>query len=943
MKKSLLRIAAAFTMLLGTIGVYAQQLQPLPMDSAVVSGTLDNGLTYYIRHNENPKGQADFYIAQKVGSILEEEHQRGLAHFLEHMCFNGTENFPGKNLINWLESIGVKFGQNLNAYTSIDETVYNISNVPTARTSVQDSCLLILHDWSHSLTLDPEEIDAERAVIHEEWRQSSVGQMRIFEKLLPVVYPDNKYGERLPIGIMEVVDNFPHQALIDYYHKWYRPDQQAIIVVGDVDPAYIEGKIKEMFGNIEMPENAAVREYVPVEDTPGTIYAIGADKEMQAPVIYFMMKNDNVQLPREYRNTTAFFGFDYMTSMIERMLNQRLAELSNKPEAEFAAARFEIGDFLFAKTKGALSLLVQPKGDNAVAAVQQVYREFLRAAKGGFTEGEYQRAKAELLSQLEKQYNERKDRKNESYSKEYVRFFVDNIPAPGIEFEKPVYEQLAQFINVDAINQLLPQTISEDNRVLLACMPENEKYTIPTEEQFAAAFESVDNEELEPYKDEMREDPLIPALPAPGKVVSTTHNDMWDATEYTLSNGVKVIVKPTDFKANEIIFSAIAKGNAGTSIPADKAAAFKYFPIAQQSLGLNDYSNSDLKKYLQGKQAGVSFAIGDYYRMFNGSTTVKDLPTLMEILYAYFTGFNLNEDEFTANRDAMAGMLANQESNPQFIFQRDITKALFDAPAKQVITSEDVKAAKREDIIAIAKAMTSNAADYTFAFVGAIDPETFVPLMEQYLGTLPADAATASRSFTNDAAFEVKPGTANDSFTTKMENPQTWVFITVNGKMPYNQKNKLLSSVSAQILSKRLLNKVREEMGATYSLSAMGDMDRTNVNNVMFQIPFPMKPEMKEEVLAVIKDMVNDMAANVSDEELKPVVEFMLKEYTEDIKENNEWAGSITATELNGQQIFLNRDKALESITTEDVKNFMNELLKQGNYRVITLDPETAE
>lgn len=302
----------------------AQQMPPLPVDKEVRIGKLPNGLTYYIRHNNYPKGQADFYIAQKVGSVLENDDQRGLAHFLEHMCFNGTTNFPGKNLINWLESIGVKFGQNLNAYTAADQTVYNINNVPVAREGVQDSCLLILHDWANDLLLLTEEIDAERGVIHEEWRRTTVGQMRILENALPTLLPGSQYAYRLPIGTMEVVDNFEPKALRDYYEKWYRPDQQGIIVVGDIDVDRIEAKIKEMFSDIEMPENPAERIYYPVPDTEGTIYAIGHDKEQKMALVQLFIKTD--PMPREMRATVAQPLQSYIISAISSMLNQRLDE-----------------------------------------------------------------------------------------------------------------------------------------------------------------------------------------------------------------------------------------------------------------------------------------------------------------------------------------------------------------------------------------------------------------------------------------------------------------------------------------------------------------------------------------------------------------------------------------------------------------------------------------
>ncbi len=943
MKKLIMRSVMALAVFAGlSLPAKAQmQPQPLPVDSAVVTGVLDNGLTYYIRHNELPKGQADFYIAQKVGSILEDEHQRGLAHFLEHMCFNGTTNFPGKGIINWLESKGVKFGVNLNAYTSIDETVYNISNVPVASKAVQDSCLLILHDWACEVTLDPAEIDAERPVIHNEWSQSMVGEMRLYEKLLPVIYPDNKYGERLPIGTMEVVDNFPPQAIVDYYHKWYRPDQQGIIVVGDVDVDYIENKIKEIFGSIKMPENPAPREYVSVEETPGTIYAIGADPEVKASNVALMFKSPNLDLPREMRNTNYYFMLNYPKVMVSMMMNNRYADIAATPEAEFAKARIYAGDFFISKTMPALTLDVDPKGGDVIPAFSQAYRELLRAVRGGFTIGEYERAKSEFLSRIERAYEGRNDVENGSYVQEYVDLFLNNTPAPGIALEKEVYDQLAAVYPIEEINKLLPAVVTEDNRVLMALLPEKEGFKVPTEEEFAAAIEAVDAETLEPYKDEMREDPLIPSLPKPGKIKSVKELKDWGAKEYTLSNGVKVVVKPTEFKSNEIIFEAMALGNAGSTLDQSKASSIKYAPLAINGCSLNDYSNSDIRKYLQGKQASVDFGFDDYTRTMSGNTTPKDLPTLMEMVYSFFTGFGLREDEFNASRDAAVAQLANQESVPNFIFSKDLIKSMYKAPAKQMISVDDLKAADRLAIVDMVKGMMSNAADYTFYFVGNVDEATFEPLMLQYLGSLPGNASKASKSFKLNPDFEVEPGSRTDSYTAKMQTPQTFVFIGMFAKMPYTQKNKLLANVAAQIASKRLLNKVREEMGAVYSIGASGDMSRTGELNVMFQTAFPTnKVEMKDETLKAIKDIFYSVGSDVKEDELKPVIEYMLKTNDEDLKSNTEWAGSMQATGINGVNVFMGKAEAIKSITPAEVMDFMRKVLDQDNYRVVVLDPE---
>lgn len=943
MKKLLFRSVAFVLMAVAALGnAMAQdmsQLPPLPQDPAVRTGKLDNGLTYYIRHNETPKGQADFYIAQQVGSALEEENQRGLAHFLEHMCFNGTENFPEKGIINYLEQNGVKFGNNLNAYTSIDETVYNISNVPVNRTGIQDSCLLILHDWSCALTLDPAEIDAERGVIHEEWRQSNKGSMRIIEELLPVVYPtEEHYGKRLPIGTMEVVDNFPPEALVSYYHKWYRPDNQAIIVVGDIDVDYIEGKIKEIFSPIPMPENPAERVFFPVEDTEGTIYAIGKDKEMEVAAAMIFFKTDQLRLPKEYRNTQAFFTVDYMTTIATMMLQSRLDELGNKPDTKFASAKVEIGDYFVSKTKGALCLDVYAKGGNLEEAIADAYRELVRAARTGFTVGEYERARAEFLSRLEKQYEERDHRESGSYSREYVRLYLDNIPAPGIEVEKQLYEQMAQMISVDMINQLLPSVVIDDNRVVMAMLPDKEGFIIPTEESLAETLENVEDEDLEAYKDEMREDPLIPSLPAPGTIVATKALPQWNATEYTLSNGVKVVVKVTDFKKNEIVFDAVAKGGISTLDPS-LAPTIKFSNYAMNAHGLNDYSDSDLKKYMQGKQANVNVSADAYARGIEGSTTVKDLPTLMELIYAYFTGFTISEDEFEGTRGAISGMLSNQESTPNFLFSKYLMSELFSAPAAQILTSADIAAADRQATIDLIRGIMANAADYTFYFVGDIDMTTFEPLMLQYLATLPGNPATATTVWTVNPGFEFPLGENTRTYTTEMETPQSFVFIGFTGDMPYTGKNKYITSVASQALSNRLLAKVREEMGATYSIGAAGMMDRQRDHNTFFQIAFPMKPEMKDETLTIIRGIIEDMAQNVTPDEIKPALEYQLKNLKEDQKKNSSWASVMAAVSYNGVDTFNDAEEVINSITTDDVKAFMQQLLDQHNYITVVLDP----
>ncbi len=932
-KKILLLIAAMFAM---ATSAMAQGMPPVPVDPEVRIGHLDNGLTYYIRHNETPKGQADFYIAQKVGSILEDDHQRGLAHFLEHMCFNGTENFPNDGIIRWLESIGVKFGYNLNAYTSVDQTVYNISNVPVERASVQDSCLLILHNWACALTLDGAEIDKERGVIHEEWRRSMVGQMRILEKLLPSMYPNSKYGHRLPIGTMEVVDNFPHEALREYYHRWYRPDQQGIIVVGDIDVDYIEGKIKEMFGPIKMPTDAQAREYFPVEDTPGTIYAIGSDPEQTNIIMQMMFKTD--AFPNEMKSNQMYVLTDYIIDMVETMLDQRLTDMGKDPDAPFAQAGADYGNFFLAKTKDAFNVMVLPKGNESLAAFEAVYRELLRAQRHGFTVSEYERARSEYLSRLEKWYNGREKRQNDAYVQEYVNNFLDNEPIPSAEDKFQMMNMIAPMLPLEAINQILPQLITNDNRVFLGLFPQKEGIDVPTDAQVAAIVAKVEAEEIEPYKEDVKTEPLIPALPAPGKVVKTEHNAQWDCDVLTLSNGVTVYVKNTDYKKDEILFGAVAIGGTST-IGDDKANELIFLPYAASQHGLGDYTSTDLQRYLSGKQANVSLQLSDYSRQLNGSSTVKDLPTLMELIYMTFTNYAISEQEYKATQNMISSVLANQALNPQFIFQRDLSKALYKSAANQVITSEIIAAADRNAILDIIHSNLANAADYTFYFVGDVTVDQITPLLDQYIATLPADAKTRTTDYVVNTDREIAPGTARDNFTTKMENPQTWVAIMIEGTMPYTAKDKKISSMVGQILSNRLLKTIREEMGAVYSIGAGSNMMRQGKYNTLMQIPFPMKPEMKEQVLSEIDKMVHGMTSDIKAEELNPVKEFMVKSANEDREQNDGWLGQMLATQLNGVDVMTNDVDIINSVTVEDVQNFTKKLLDQNNYRVVILDP----
>ena len=549
---------AAAIVLLTAGQAMAQMMPPIPVDKDVRIGHLDNGLTYYIRHNSFPEHVASFYIAQKVGSINENDDQRGLAHLLEHLAFNGSEHFQGNSLQEYLQSIGVEYGRNLNAYTSIEKTVYYFTDVPTTRVSAVDSCMLILKDWSNGISLTKEAINDERDVVHNEYRMSMVGQQRILERALPKLYPDCKYGYRMPIGLMSVVDGCDPETLRAYYRKWYRPDNQAVIIVGDVDVDHIEAQIKKLFGGIKVPANAAKVVPVEVPDNNQAIYVVDKDKELQMGIFQILMKHEAT--PDSLKNGVDYLLKGYMDNIFASMMNARFSEKSQEPDCPYLRAMTDIGDYLLSSTKEALTSLGIAKDGQMKEAYAAVMRELKRAHDFGFTATEYQRAKDEFMSQMEKAYTNRDKMKNEQFTTQYVDNFTSNEPIPSVEDEYQIYQMLVPHIPVEAVNQYAKQLICETdtNLVSLVMMREADGAVYPTEQELADIVKQVRGEKLEAYVDNVKQEPLIAQKPKAGKIKSTAEDKKLGFKTLTLSNGAKVVLKKTDYKDNEIQFAATA-------------------------------------------------------------------------------------------------------------------------------------------------------------------------------------------------------------------------------------------------------------------------------------------------------------------------------------------------------------------------------------------------
>ena len=933
-----LRKMAAAWIILGSVsvGFAQQQMPPIPTDPNVRIGKLDNGLTYYIRHNELPEKRADFYIAQKVGSILEEDNQRGLAHFLEHMCFNGTKNFPDKTLIQYLESIGVKFGENLNAYTSIDETVYNISNVPVIRDGVVDSCLLILHDWADDLTLDPKEIDSERGVIHEEWRTSTNAMMRMYEKALPTLYPESKYAYRLPIGIMEVVDNFPYQALRDYYEKWYRPDQQGIVVVGDIDVDKIEAKIKKIFSPIKMPDNPAEREYFQVPDNKETIVAIETDKEQANPVAYLCYKHEAI--PNEQKGNMDYLVVNYMKSMIENMLNARLNELTQTANPPFIFAQVSDQEFLISKTKDAFTGIVASKEDGIDSAITAIVREIERVHKFGFTASEYARAKADYLRMLESAYNERNKVKNGAYVDEYVRHFIDNEPIPGIENEYAIMNQIVPNLSVEMVNSLIPALVTDSNLVVNVFFPEKEGLKVPSKEEILAAVNKVKAETLTAYEDKVSDEPLISEKPQGGKITKQ-ENGPFGSTILTLSNGVRVILKSTDFKADEIRMRAFSPG--GSSLfPNDEIININVMNDVASIGGLGNFSNVDLEKVLAGKKASVSASVGGNTEGLSGSCSPKDFETLMQLVYLSFTAPRMDNDAFTSFKNRLQASLANQEANPMTALQDTLQKALYMGHPRTIRMKADmVDKIDYAKVMEMYKDRFKDASDFTFYFVGNVDIEKMKPMIAKYLGGLPS--INRKESF-KDTKMEIRKGQYKNEFAKKQETPMASIMFLFSGTCKYDLRNQMTLSILDQALDMVYTAEIREKEGGSYGVNCSGSLSRYPREQLVLQIVFQTDPAKKDKLSGIVIEQLNKMAKEgPSAEHMQKIKEYMLKKYKDAQKENSYWLGNLDEYFYTGIDYTKDYETLVNSITAKDVQEFLAKLMKQNNeIQVIMTVPE---
>ncbi len=919
----------------------AQEMPPIPVDDAVRIGKLDCGLTYYIRHNDYPENRVNFYIAQRVGSIQEEESQRGLAHFLEHMAFNGSEHFngEGKGIIDYTRSLGVNFGGDLNAYTSIAETVYNINDVPSTRQSAIDSCLLILKDWSTGLLLTDEEIDKERGVIHEEWRLGQSAQMRMLERQLETLFPGSKFGKRLPIGLMSVVDNFEYKELRDYYHKWYRPDNQALVIVGDVDVDHIEAQIKEMYKGYTLDPNAAqvVREPVPDNDEP--IIVVDKDKEQQYSEVSVMFKHETEE-PDEKKNLD-YLIIDYLKDMITDMLNTRLRDLAQEPDCPFDNADCYDSEYILANTMDAFTIDIMPKEGKTEAATQAAIIEALRAAKHGFTASEYGRARDEYMSRLEKQYNQRDKVSNERYGRQYCSNFLDGEPIPSIEMLYQIMGMITPNITVDMINEALPELIPTDgkNLVITSFNQEKEGAVYPTTDALKAAYDAAVNANIEAYVDNVKNEPLMTKMPKKGKIKKESTNNTFGYKELELSNGARVILKKTDYKKDEITMSAFQRG--GQSLYGQKDwANLQMLDMLNSFTGVGNFSNSELDKALAGKQVNVNLNISDFTDNLSGNSTVKDLETMFQLIYLKFTALNKDEKKFNQSMSLMETQLKNKDLMPETAFSDTLQYVMTNRSWRhQPFNVEHLKQINLDRILEIAKERTANAANYTFTFVGDFEEATILPLIEQYIASLPAKKGVKT-NWVND--IDMPKGQVVNHFTKKMESPKEFeLLVWHNNELPYSLENEIKAEILGEVLSRVYLQKIREDAGAAYSTEAMGRVGISGGKPQALVLAIcPVNPEFEETALKIMNEEMVNACSSIDATALKEAQEQMLKDHATSLKENRYWRTAILEYLMNGVDGHTGYEDIVKAQTPESIAAFARLLYNAGNRIEIVMAPE---
>ena len=932
------KLVFTLSLIIAAMTLQAQEApEKLPMDPEVRYGKLDNGLTYYIRHNEQPKQRAEFHIAQAVGAILEEDHQNGLAHFLEHMAFNGTQHFPGKGIINYFESVGVNFGGNINAYTSIDETVYRLSDVPTYREGIVDSALLVMHDWSCGLLLLDEEIDAERGVILEEWRTGRTASRRIWKEMNAKMYPGTQYAKRDVIGDTAVINNFAYQALRDYYHRWYGPDNQAIIVVGDINVDSIEAKIKALWADVPRRANYGERPIYTVNHNDKPLVAIVTDKEAEGSRVTMEYKFD--QLPEAMQGTAQEYMLNLVRELACDMLNNRFSELSQDPKASFTGAGCQYGEA--AKKMDAFYGVVIPKEGRETEAFNDLLFQLEKMHRYGFTNAELERVKSEKMNSMEKYYNERNTRRNITLARECIRNFEDGESMPGAQWEYEFVQAVLPLVSLETVNNVAKALIHANPTIAISG-PEKEGVNIPSEETILAAIAGQSDLAIEAPVEEVIDTELVKKAPHKGKIKSFRENEEIEATEWILSNGIKVVFHPTDFKADEILMQAFSKGGLSQVKTEDLPSAEVATSLIEMS-GIGRFSATQLEKALTGKTVSVSAEISENVERMHGSSSIKDLETMLQLTYLYFTAPRRDEKAYETFMGLLRNQLANRDKNPKIAFSDSVQMMSTNhSPRTILFNNEMLDRVSLDKALEVYKARFANPADFTFVFVGNINPKD--PKVQEliclWLGGMKTKKCNHEEVI--DHHITVTMGQQKNYFSRAMETTTASNRIQYTSyDIPFTMANDLNMEMIGRILSTRYLESIREREGGSYGVGTYGYVMGLPSPRAGLLMQFDTDPKKQERLMEIIHEEVQTIVANgplASD--LQKEKESMLKDFQEDLEKNTYWRQSLYMYYMYGHNNIRDYKAAVEAITAETVQETLRKLVSAGNVFEVVMFPE---
>lgn len=928
MKKLFILVAVLFST--ATLGS-GQQMPPLPADPAVRVGKLDNGLTYYIRHNDKPAQRAEFYLATNVGAIQETPDQDGLAHFLEHMCFNGTKNFPGKGILNYLESIGASFGGNVNASTGVEQTIYLLNNIPIVRETVIDSCILIMHDYSHFVTLDPAEIDAERGVILEEKRSRNDASWRVREKAGKYLYGDTKYADCTVIGSEENLRTFKPESLENFYRTWYHPDMQALVVVGDVDADYVENVIKRTFADIPPAENPKAKDVItiPALDTPAV--GIITDPELTSSTIEVYWEDE--ALPEYLNNTQVGFVTELVKDIISTIMNERFSDISSKPGAPFLNAGIGIGELC--ETCEAVYTASTFKDGEVATAFEAMLTEMEKMKRFGFTDDEVQRAKDELLSQYESNANKAETRKNSEFVMPLINNFFDNKPYMEPATELEIAKVFLAQIDASSINQMAAQVLS-DNMVILYTAPEREGLVHPTEAQLLEVVEKVSSSEIARNAGEELPSEFISAKSLKGSKVARREAYKYGSELITLKNGVRVVLLPVDYEKDRISLSLTKKGGQSIIPDADMASFESNILNAYtNNTGVGAFSKTTVGKMLSGKQVNAAPFIGSYTHGISANSTTKDAETMLQLVYLYFTQPRFDAYEFQNGIDQLEAILPSMVRQSNYKLQKAIYENVFTKKRSPLISEESVKMASLPTIERVYRnTLFKDAAGTTVYIVGDFDKEEMLALVQKYIGSLPKGKKAADWAYLGDG-FVSSSRTVD--FKAEMQTPMVTVLqCYISQDKPYSMQTEVNYDALAYILNMVYTETLRENEGGTYGASAVAEVSNEPYEYRIMQVVFQTNEESADKLRTIAVDGLKELAVNgPTAEHFDKTVKNLEKNIPESRIRNSYWAGALSIFDLNGVDTDAEREAAVKALTPEMIRQTAKELLESANVELV--------